>query len=124
MNVNTEQLLAGINQYAEVDRFKQIITEIQEASVLGKIVKAVTLVPLLVTVVEKVHYDLADIQATGKEKKEAVVKWIDDMIEVPFYIEPWDDNLISIAVDAVVGFYNIVKGKQWLDSVKDFLGIE
>ena len=36
---------------------------------------------------------------TGKEKRDAVIKRLDDMIKLPFYLEWLDDKLIGILVD-------------------------
>lgn len=126
MEIKTDVLLAGIKEYVGVEDIKAKVDEITNASgLLAKFIKGFALVPYLVAIVEGVYKDLSDVQTGGgKEKKDAVVKFIDDVIDAPFWLEPIDGSLISVAVDAIVGVFNLVKGKEWLDKVKEFLGIE
>lgn len=125
MGINKEVLLDGLKQYFDTEKYAKIIEEIKSAGIIGKITRGLSLVPLAVGAIEKVYMDLSDIQTGGgKEKKDAVVEWLDDIIEGNFIIEMIDGKIISMAVDGLVLWLNITKGKLWLDVSKDFLGIE
>lgn len=126
MEIKTEVLLAGIKEYAGYEEIKSKIDGITGASgILTKVVRGVALVPYIVAIVEGVYNDVAEVKTGGgNEKRKAVIKFIDDIIDAPWWIESFDDNLIGIAVDAIVGVFNIVKGKEWIEKVKEFLGIE
>ena len=45
---------------------------------------------------------------TGAEKRAAVVKRLDDLIVLPFYLEWLDDRIIGLAVDMVCNKLNVL----------------
>ena len=125
MGINSEVLLDGLKQYFETEKYRIIVDEFKNAGLLGKVTKAISLVPMAVGAVEKIYADLSDAKSGGgKEKKQAVVDWIDDTIEGNFLVEMIDGKIASMAVDGLVLWLNLTKGKLWIDTAKDFLGIE
>ena len=125
MAIDSELLLAEMKKYAEVDKFAVIIEQIKTASFLSKISKAISLIPLAITLAEKLYLDLSDVKSGGgKEKKKAVQSWLDDVIDLPFYLEMIDGAIIGMAIDGFVNFLNLLFLRDWLDKAKDFLGID
>jgi len=70
------------------------------ADIVGDVVEAL----------ERVNTEVEAI-LTSEEKKQAVVKFIDECIKLPFYLELFDGTVIGILVDIVVGQYNKLKWK-------------
>ena len=56
---------------------------------------------------------------SGKEKRDAVVKRLDDMIKLPFYLEWLDDKLIGILVDLCCDKLNQVYAHHFADAKPD-----
>ena len=56
---------------------------------------------------------------SGKEKRDAVVARLDEMIKLPFYLEWLDDKLIGIIVDLVCGKLNQVYAHKFADAKPD-----
>ncbi|MBR2207200.1 MAG: hypothetical protein IJ859_00135 [Synergistaceae bacterium] len=54
---------------------------------------------------------------TGAEKKAAVVKKLDDMVELPFYLEWADDMVFSWLVDTVCEKLNALTGHKFANLV-------
>lgn len=121
-SVNTEKFIAGLKEYFVKPEIKALWDEIFNPPFkISKVAKVVALVVESVKVVEQLAADMGEIGAgTGAEKKDAVVKFLDGSIELPFYLEPLDGPIIGIVVDAVVGFFNLRFKKAWLDKVKSF----
>ncbi len=65
---------------------------------------------------EKVCADAAMV-GMGKEKLEAVAKWLDDIIVLPFYLEPFDGPLIRLLITNVVKLLERIFGKNWVNHV-------
>lgn len=119
-SVNTEMLLDGLRKYFVEPEMQQYIDQLKEGSIVQKIKAALRLIPEAVAVAEKLVDDIGAVGA-GSEKKKAVVKFFDDVIEAPFWLEPFDDNIIGMVVDAVVGWYNLRIGKGWLSVIRDII---
>jgi len=121
--VNTEHLIEGLEEYFLTDKMKDLIAKMTEGGFrLNKLVVAVSIAMEAVVAVERLVADMAEITTpTGKEKREAVIKFIDDTVSLPFYLEPLDGIVVGIVIDAVVRSYNIKYGHGWLDLVKTFL---
>lgn len=52
---------------------------------------------------------------SGAEKKAAVIKKLDDLVTLPFYLEWLDDMIISYLVDAVCEKLNSITGHDFHD---------
>ena len=55
---------------------------------------------------------------TGAEKKAAVIKKVDDLIKLPFYLEWMDDMVIGYLVDVVCKKFNAI-GENLADITPD-----
>lgn len=71
---------------------------------------------LLIRTVEQIVADAGAV-AAGKEKLDAVVKILDDIIQLPFYIEWLDDNIIRIVITQIVSFLNKKFGTDWIQHI-------
>ena len=56
---------------------------------------------------------------SGKEKREAVIKRLDDMIKLPFYLEWLDDKIIGIFVDLICDKLNNLYAHKFADAKPD-----
>ena len=56
---------------------------------------------------------------SGKEKRDAVIKRLDDMIKLPFYLEWLDDKLIGILVDLCCDKLNKIYAHHFADAKPD-----
>lgn len=74
------------------------------------------LVHYLLWAVEKVVADAGEV-AKGGEKKKALVQFLDNCISLPFFLEPFDDNVIEWAIDKAVDFLNTKFGKDWINHI-------
>ena len=125
MTIDVELLKQGLTEYFQAEKFVKVIDEIKEAGWLGKVAKGISLLPLAIGVVEKLYLELSEVKTGGgNEKKKAVVEWLDDVIKGNFIVEQFDGMIIRIAVDGLIGWLNLTKGKNWIEFSKDFLGIE
>jgi hypothetical protein len=71
-------------------------------------------------IVKDVNFDLKVLKS--EEKRRAVVLALDEMIELPWYAEAFDNILIEMVIDKSVNFLNEKFGKDWdLDEVESYL---
>lgn len=62
---------------------------------------------------------------TGREKRDAAVKKLDDLIVLPPFLEPFDGPIIGFLVDLVVDKLNTSLGHNFSDeSVQEQAGLE
>lgn len=123
-SVNVDKLIAGLKDYFVQPKMLQLIEDFKAAGVLKKITIGVSIALYCIVVVEHLAADLGDLGVPGSEKKEALVKFLDDSVDVPFYLEPVDGLIMGIAIDAFVGWLNLTKGHAWLAALKEFLGAD
>lgn len=55
--------------------------------------------------------------AAGKDKLDAVVKFLDDIIQLPFYLEWADGPALKMIITYLVNLLNKVLGKDWLSHI-------
>ena len=118
-SINTEKLKAGLKDYFDNPEVAAKIEEIKDANILKKLVVGLSLIPDLVAIVEEIATDIGDA-VPGSDKRKVIVDFMDDVIKAPFWVEPFDDNIIGIAVDTVVLYYNTKIGHSWLAKVKSW----
>ena len=136
-SLDKEKLLEALRAYAETDLFSQRLDQLKNydfnpfrppANPDGpegwdKVVEAGNLVNEIIKdvvgVVEKVVRDAGEV-GLGNEKREAVVQFLDDIIKLPFWAEPFDKPLIRLLVDQIVGLLNKLLGKDWITKIPDF----
>jgi len=119
-SLNTEKILEGLKEYFVTPKIQELVAQLGEVGVLKKITISVSIALQCIVVVERLALDLADMKISGSEKKKALVKFLDDAVDVPFWLEPIDGMIIGIAIDAAVGALNVTLGRQWITKLKDF----
>lgn len=121
-SVNTDKLIAGLKAYFETPEMVALVEEIFHGPFkINKVARVVALVGEAVKIVETLAADIADVgsgSVTGKEKKDAVVGYLDGVLELPFFLEPLDGPIIGIVVDAIVVWFNVKFSHAWIDKVK------
>jgi len=75
---------------------------------------AVELIKSLGIVVEKVCRDAGAV-ASGGEKKKALVELLDEIIKLPFFLEPFDGVIIGWLIDKLIEWLNLKLGQDWVD---------
>ena len=53
----------------------------------------------------------------GQAKRDAVVKILDDICKLPFWLEPLDGWFIGLVLDQMVGLLNSLFGNNWIENV-------
>jgi len=75
------------------------------------------LLDVAIAAISTAEYIVAEIMSMesggGDQKRKAVVKFLDDVFNVPFWLEPFDGILIGIGVDMTVTAINTFLNKQW-----------
>jgi len=125
MTIDTAYLVAGLRKYFETAEILAEIEKLKRGGILQRLSAVLTLVWECVLKVEELVNDISDAGSgsqTGKAKKQAVVSFLDEAVHLPFYLEMIDGPIISMAVDAVVAWYNLRLGHGWLGKVKSILG--
>lgn len=112
-SINKEMLLAGLGQYIDVAHFKADLAALHGTKILQLPGKLLDLFTDAIKVVEKIVADSGEA-GLGKEKRDAVVDFLERAIEVPFYLESIDGYIIGLIVDTIVGVLNKFFGKTWL----------
>ena len=122
-SVDKQVFIDGLGEYALTEEFKKLYDEVFHGPFkIGKIGQLVALVIEAVKVVERVADDMGEIGAgSGKAKKDAVVGWIDGVLDLPFFLEPIDGPIIGAVVDGICLFFNSRLTKNWISVVKKFL---
>lgn len=110
VKINEDKLWEGLNGLLDIDEFKEKIKLIQkdgfgpeDIPVAGDIFK------MAIETVENICIE-AGVFGFGKEKKKAVVKFLDDIIRLPFYLEWLDGPAIGAIVDLLVSLIFPKKG--------------
>jgi len=65
-----------------------------------------------ITAAEKTCADAGAV-ALGKEKLDAVVKFLDECIKLPFYLELFDGPMIRFAITQIINLLNAKFGNDW-----------
>lgn len=122
-SVNTTLLIEGLKNYFANGKLLELIARFNDGGVLNKLTTAVAIAMEGVKVVELLVLDIAEIDAVeGREKRDALVKFLDDAIDVPWYLESVDGPIIGIVIDATVAFLNaFFQTHDWVKKIKEFL---
>lgn len=121
MSIDTEYLVKGIREYFVTDKMAELVEKIKTGGFkLSKIAVGLAIVYEAIVAVEKLVQDMNEV-GLGGEKKKAVQTFIDDAIDLPFYLEGFDGFIIGMVIDAVVLYYNSKFGHGWIDTVKEYL---
>ncbi|MCK9568899.1 hypothetical protein M0R72_08160 [Candidatus Pacearchaeota archaeon] len=130
--INSSQIKQQIFDYFDVDKLRTIAGQAgnlefnpfklnADGKPIGfddSIVKApgmaVDLIKALGIVVEKVCADAGAV-ASGGEKKKALVELLDEIIKLPFFLEPFDGMIIGWLIDKLIEWLNLKLGQDWVD---------
>uniref|UniRef100_A0A6M3IV49 Uncharacterized protein n=1 Tax=viral metagenome TaxID=1070528 RepID=A0A6M3IV49_9ZZZZ len=64
----------------------------------------------LIIIIEKVQNEMGGFD---NDKKKALIKFLDDQIDLPFFFEWVDNKVIAQAIDAAVSYLNDEYGHNW-----------
>jgi hypothetical protein len=121
VQINYDKILDEILQYIEIstfngsikalkDNFMFFLNAIKEKRILSAsdhlqdaLADLSALIHHLVLVMEKISEEMEDFD---EDKREILVKFLDDQIDLPFYLEWIDDNIIRELIDEAVDYYN------------------
>jgi hypothetical protein len=109
-------LVDGLVEYIDVDHFKADLAALPGTKILQLPGKLLDLFTDAIKIVEKIVADSGEV-GLGKEKRDAVVDFLEKAIEVPFYLETIDGYIIGLIVDTIVGVLNKFFGKTWLKDI-------
>ena len=105
VEIKWEMLLAELKDAVKYESFCLEVEKVKQASGFGKVVAIVGIAADAIKIVEHAALKLG-ATGVGPAKKVAVVKFIDDLIQLPIWLEFLDGPLISVAVDKLVGLLN------------------
>ena len=129
--INSSQIKQQIYSYFDVDKLRTIAGQAgnlewnpfklnADGKPIGfddSVVKApgmaVDLIKALGIVVEKVCADAGAV-ASGGEKKKALVELLDEIIKLPFFLEPFDGMIIGWLIDKLIEWLNLKLGQDWV----------
>lgn len=118
--INTDKLVAGLTTYFQTPEIAAGVASLK-ADFSSR-----ALFVLCGECVERVELLADDLAAagdtvTGKEKLNAVKKWLDDVIDLPGLLEWADDIAINALVGSYVAWYNHKHGHDWVKKLKGAL---
>jgi len=116
VSVNTDKLLDGLKSYFSFGEIAEDIERVKANFWLALYHGDVfDLLYKVIVQVEELAQDVVDIE--GSDKKEAVVKWLDECIELPKLLDakPFDldGRLLAPMIDVIVEYINDHAGKDW-----------
>lgn len=72
------------------------------------------MLPLIMRIIAKIEEYAAQAGGlTGPDKRSVVIHAINEMVDIPFVPESFEDNIIGMAVDGIVAGLNKVFGQNW-----------
>lgn len=112
----------------EYDGFKGKLDEAQEWNSLTEIISNIgTLTDFVIDVVLAVELSAREVadefeSITGAEKREAAAQLLDDLLDLPWYLEVIDGPAFEILLSVVVEMLNKYMGHDWnLDFIREAL---
>lgn len=128
MEVDVNKLVLKLKEEFEVDEFKEKIERYKALDLnpfddgnfddMQEVFKLTEeIVTDAIKVVEKVSHGLKDM-SNGEKKQEAVVKFLDDIIKLPFFLDKkpmnLDGRLLKPLVSLLVSQLNKLFGNEWV----------
>ncbi|MFA5376513.1 MAG: hypothetical protein WC455_12275 [Dehalococcoidia bacterium] len=116
VTIDTAYLLGGLKGQVNIDELRAILKGciglhiFQLPKQLGLIIAWA--LAQVENMVEDVR-EMGDEAQYGSAKKDAVIKFFDTVIKLPFWLEPIDGPIIGLAVDAIIVALNLFLGKEW-----------
>jgi hypothetical protein len=101
---------------------KTVFKGINEKNMFKKAHKILAFVDKIVTLIERAAIEFSNLEnvdePTGKKKLDLAVKFLDDKIKLPFYLEFFDDNVIRWMLSTAVAALNTHVGDSWEEKVE------
>lgn len=114
VTVKWELILEELKKLLDVAGIKKEIDDLKKAKFYQLPKEALDIVIKVIVAVEYIVTEIMAMSGEGSEKRKAVVKFLDDVFDLPFYLEPFDGIVFGMAVDAVVTALNTFLGKTWI----------
>jgi hypothetical protein len=109
VEINTDYLLQELKKLIALDEMKEKIDDLGKASGFGWFVALLALIKTAIFTVEELVVGTG-ASGHGKEKRDAVVKFLDDVVQfkgiVGMVIEQFDSAVFGAIVDLIVGLLN------------------
>jgi len=130
ITINYEKFKEEITKYTDYDQFVEDIQRINTSLTDLKSLKNIlhlderiaevldafyALILDLVILVEKIYLEVDEFDVS---KKEALVQFLDDVIELPVVLEWFDDDVFEHLIDKAVEYLNSQEGHDWLSLIK------
>lgn len=114
MTIDIDYLLKGLKQYFETDEMVALVKELGTLPFDARMAPGV--LKQAIAVVEKMVVDAKEV-GHGKEKRDAVVEFLDKVIVLHRPFEWFDEMAIGVAVDKIIEGLNKNIGKVWLSGL-------
>lgn len=117
VTIDKELLLQKLKEYLNVPELIEKIKACQGLHIFELPGALLEVIIMVIKTVEQIVSDITEAgSGTGQAKKDAVVDFLDDVIRVPFWLEPFDGKIIGLVVDTIVSVANRWLGHDWLKS--------
>ena len=104
VSINEAKLWEGLNGVLELEEHKDALEKLKDLSFGVEYIQIVAgMFKLAIDTVEHICNEAGET-GVGPEKKKAVVKFLDDVIQLPFYLEWLDGPAIGALVDLLVSW--------------------
>ena len=102
IKIDEEKLWEGLNSLLDLDEIKEKVHNLKGLKFGIEFISIIaSLFEIAIKTVEKICAEAGEV-GVGAEKKKAVVKFLDSIIKLPFYLEFFDGPIISVIVDIAV----------------------
>jgi hypothetical protein len=118
-SVDVYTLKLKLKEYFDTSEIAKLIEQLKISGLkLSSINILAAIVKEAVEMMERVSNDIDDV-VEGADKRKAVVEFLDDIIKLPIWAEPFDGMVIGIIVDKAVAEWNDENGKNWIEKILD-----
>lgn len=119
ITIDVELLKKGLHDHFALDNIEAAIAKLKGKFSVGALIAVIS---EAIIVVEKIVAEAGELAGpAGEAKHQAVSQFVDDVVKLPFWIEPFDGWIIHAAIDGLVTWYNIRFGKQWITKLSALL---
>ncbi len=108
VTVDEKFFLQGLSDYVAWPKISAAVSLVKEASFgFQQLAYIVELISVCVISLEKMVSEAGDVaKGAGASKKAALVKFLDDTIKLPMFLEPFDGPIFSAMIEASVKLVN------------------
>jgi hypothetical protein len=108
--IDKDLLLQKLVEYIDLSAMAEKIKACEGKSLYDMPAALSDVITEVIVTVEKIMVDIQEV-GHGGEKEDAVVAFLDGVIKLPYWLEPFDDNVIRPIVRSIVATLN--KGLQY-----------